>query len=571
MTFTVGHYLAERLTQIGLKHHFAVAGDYNLILLDQLIDYCGKESQIYSCNELNCGFSAEGYAREHGAAVAIVTFSVGAISAMNALGSAYAEDLPVILISGGPNSNDVGSGHILHHTTGESSYHYQLEMVRHITCAAEQITDAQHAPQKIDHVIRTALREKKPAYLEIACNVSDAPCVRPGPVSSLITHLQPDQGSLDAAVEASLAFLSKHDNVVALLGGKMRTTDAIDDAIKLIETIDCAATVMGNAKGLFPESHPNFRGVYWGEISSPGTQDLVEKADAIIALANIWNDYSSVGWRSIVRGKHVLEIATNRVTVDGQTYDGFRLKEFVAALREKAPKKSASLSHQYQPYPLLPADSANAPLTNDELTRQINGLVDSKTTLFAETGDSWFNAVRMNLPEGAKVETEMQWGHIGWSVPCVHGAAFAAPERRHVVMVGDGSFQLTAQEVAQMIRYKLPIIIFLINNTGYVIEIKIHDGPYNYIQNWDYPGLMEVFNGKDHDDKDVYTHEFGHSGLGLSVSTGAELAAAIDKAKQNTQGPTLIECKIEREDCTDLLVKWGKRVASANSRKPQLT
>jgi pyruvate decarboxylase len=52
-----------------------------------------------------------------------------------------------------------------------------------------------------------------------------------------------------------------------------------------------------------------------------------------------------------------------------------------------------------------------------------------------------------------------------------------APDRRVIAMIGDGSFQLTAQEVAQMIRRKLPIIIFLVNNHGYTIEIEIHDVP----------------------------------------------------------------------------------------------
>src|ERR1700745_2641362 len=103
--YTVGSYLAERLSQIGLKHHFAVAGDYNLVLLDQLLTNKALE-QVYCSNELNCGFSAEGYARACGAAAAVVTFSVGGLSAINAIGSAYAENLPVILVSGAPNTND---------------------------------------------------------------------------------------------------------------------------------------------------------------------------------------------------------------------------------------------------------------------------------------------------------------------------------------------------------------------------------------------------------------------------------------------------------------------------------
>ena len=97
--YTVGSYLAVRLSQIGLKHHFAVAGDFNLVLLDQLLTNKDLE-QVYCCNELNCGYSAEGYARAHGAAAAVVTFSVGALSAFNAIAGAYAENLPVILVSG---------------------------------------------------------------------------------------------------------------------------------------------------------------------------------------------------------------------------------------------------------------------------------------------------------------------------------------------------------------------------------------------------------------------------------------------------------------------------------------
>src|SRR3974377_2611701 len=112
MIYTVGSYLAARLSQIGLKHHFAVAGDFNLVLLDQLLTNKDLE-QVYCCNELNCGYSAEGYARACGAAAAVVTFSVGGLSAINAIAGAFAENLPVIVVSGGPNTHDRGP----HHTT----------------------------------------------------------------------------------------------------------------------------------------------------------------------------------------------------------------------------------------------------------------------------------------------------------------------------------------------------------------------------------------------------------------------------------------------------------------------
>ena len=88
---TIGSYLANRLAQIGLKHHFVVPGDYNLLLLDQLLS--NQEMQQIGCaNELNASFAAEGYARANGAAACVVTFSVGALSAFNGIGGAYAED-----------------------------------------------------------------------------------------------------------------------------------------------------------------------------------------------------------------------------------------------------------------------------------------------------------------------------------------------------------------------------------------------------------------------------------------------------------------------------------------------
>jgi len=177
--------------------------------------------------------------------------------------------------------------------------------------------------------------------------------------------------------------------------------------------------------------------------------------------------------------------------------------------------------------------------------------------LIVETGDSWFNGFNMALPDGAQFEIEMQYGHIGWSVPATFGYAVAAPGRRIVLMVGDGSFQLTAQEVCQMVRLNLPVMIFLVNNRGYTIEVEIHDGPYNNVKNWDYAGIMTVFNSTDGD------------GRGFRATSGKELAATITEALAHKGGPTLIECTIDRDDCTKQLLQWGNRVAVANGRPPQ--
>ena len=182
--FTVGKYLATRFEQIGLKHYFMVPGDYNLVLLDELLENKNVE-QIGCCNELNAAYAAEGYARVNGAGAVLTTFNVGAYSALNGVAGAYAERLPVIIVSSSPNTNDPAENHILHHTMGNHDFAAQYEVFRQVTCAAVRIQHPANAPEMIDYAISTALRERKPAYIEIPCNLSAAPCPPPAPFSTL--------------------------------------------------------------------------------------------------------------------------------------------------------------------------------------------------------------------------------------------------------------------------------------------------------------------------------------------------------------------------------------------------
>ena len=558
---TIGSYLATRLEQIGLKHHFAVAGDYNLVLLDELL-LNKNMKQVYCCNELNCSFSAEGYARANGAAACVVTYSVGALSAFDGLGGAYAENLPVILISGSPNTNDLGANHLLHHTLGTLNFHYQLEMARHITCEAVAITHPEEAPYLIDKAIRAALRYKKPAYIEIPCNLSAAACSKPGPLTSLFETPKSDPASLTAAVRAAADRLETAVRPVLLAGPKLRAYGGITSFRALADAIGCAVAAMPNAKSFFPEDHEQFIGIYLGSVSSPGCGEVVDSAHAILAAGPLFNDYTTVGWTAQPSEDKLIQVDPERVRVGGMTFDNIYLAEFLDALAATVKRNPATLLEfrRSKNEPIKPSIARpDAPLTRAEICRQIQDVIDSDTTLLVETGDSWFNGLNMKLPEGAKFEIEMQWGHIGWSVPATFGYAVGAPGRRIVLMVGDGSFQLTAQEVCQMIRLKLPVIIFLINNRGYTIEVEIHDGPYNNIKNWDYAGIMSVFNAGDGE------------GRGFRATNGKELADAIQQALSHSAGPTLIECTIDRDDCTRELMEWGSKVAAANARPQQRT
>jgi pyruvate decarboxylase len=559
-TYTVGDYLAERLAGIGIRHHFVVPGDYNLVLLDKLQAH-PRLTEVGCANELNCSLAAEGYARKKGVAACVVTYSVGAISAFNGTGSAYAENLPLILISGSPNTNDDAQFHLLHHTLGEHDFTYQMDMAKRITCCAVAVRRAHDAPHQIDKAIRTALQTRKPAYIEIPTNLSGTPCVRPGPISSVLYSVPSDTAVVESAVARAHEFIQSKLKPIILVGPKLGRAGAEKELLAFAEALGCAVAVQPAAKGLFPEDHKQYIGIYWGQISNPATSAIVSWSDGILCLGCVFTDYATVGWTAL-RQTPLLQANMEHVNMPGYWFHCVHLKDFLnglTALILNVYKNDATVIEYERLRPdIVPSPSplSDTKLMRKEVNNQVQALLDKDTTLFAETGDSWFNGINMKLPRGAKFEIEMQWGHIGWSVPAAFGYAMADRSRKVVVLLGDGSFQVTAQEVSQMIRWRLPIIMVLINNRGYTIEVEIHDGPYNKIKNWDYAAVIEAFNAED------------GAGLGLHAKTAGEFKECLDKAQEHTDGPTLIECAIDQDDCSQELITWGHLVAAANARPP---
>ena len=560
MGYTVGSYLAKRFEQMGIEHNFIVPGDFNLVLLDELLKSKNIE-QVGCCNELNAAYAAEGYARAKGAGAVITTFNVGAFSAVNGVAGAYAERLPVIFVSGSYNTNDPVAGHIPHHSLGIQNLNYQCEMMGKVTCDAVQITHEKDAPYLIDRVILNALGQRLPGYIEIPCNIADAPCPDPVPFETLSKHPVSDQMVLQTAVNEVAEVINNANNPVLLAGPNLRPYGAVNAFKEFAEVLGCAVAVQPGAKGFFPENHPQFIGIYWGSVSSPGCEEIVDWADLIVAAGAVYTDYSTVGWTAQPSDAKTINAGPDKVSSISADYNEIELADFISAITGHVKKNDSSLimfnKTRRREEPIKPANF-NEPLTRMEMIRQIQDIINSKTTLFVESGDSWFNGMFMELPENANFEIEMQWGSIGWSVASTFGYALAVrPDQQVVSLIGDGSFQFTAQEVANMIRYELDnVILFVVNNRGYVVESEIHEGPYNYFKNWDYSGLINVLNADD-----------GH-GLGLKASTAGELAEAIGKAKSYKGGPVLVECQIEHADCSRELLEWGTKVGMANQRPP---
>ena len=551
---TVGTYLASRLEQAGVRDYFVVPGDFNLILLDQILEN-PRLRMINCCNELNAGYAADGYARSNGVAAMVLTYSVGGLSALNAVACAYAEDLPVIVVVGGINSDSEWQDKIIHHALGEVRYDYQREIYAHVTAGAFSVRHAADAPAMIDGAIDLALRRRKPVMLEIACNLASMPVPAPRPRRFGAAPAS-DPAALADAADHAADLLNKASRPVLVSGSKLRPPASREAFLKLADAAGYAVASVPAGKGMFPETHPAYVGIYWGPVSWPGVASVVESADAYLFAGTLLSDYATTGFTAMIDPKKLLLALPGEVRLPGATYAGVQLADFLGALAGRVRRNDASLVEfargKMREEP--PADAPGNALTIAEVSRQIHDALGRDTALLVETGDSWFHGLRMRLPEGCRFEIQFQAGSIGWSVPATLGyeMGFTTPTRV-IAMIGDGSFQVTAQEVSTMIRYGMRPIIILVNNRGYIIEDAIHQGPYNKIKNWDYAGLM----------KD-WTNDEGR-GLGLHAKSAGELTAALTRATTH-DGPCLIEVAIDPQDCSVDMREWGTRVAAANGR-----
>jgi pyruvate decarboxylase len=171
-TISLAKYLFTRLKQQGVREVYGVPGDYTLKAIDHL-----KQSGlqwISNCNELNAGYAADGSARITGLSALFTTYGVGELSAINAIAGSYAEHVPVVHVVGSPTRQLQESGAVLHHSLGDGRNGAFREMHEKVTVACSALWDERTAPQVIDDIIMKCLRESRPVYIDIPCDLVPA-------------------------------------------------------------------------------------------------------------------------------------------------------------------------------------------------------------------------------------------------------------------------------------------------------------------------------------------------------------------------------------------------------------
>src|SRR5438045_4893136 len=162
-SLTIGGYLIQRLYAHGVRHIFGLPGDYVLGFYDLLSK--SKLSIINTRDGQGGGLAADSYARVRGLGAVCVTYCVGGLKVANSTAEAFAEKSPVVVISGAPGMKEREKNPLLHHKVRE--FDTQKKVFEQLTIASTVLGDPQTAFQEIDRVLHTALRFKRPVYIEL--------------------------------------------------------------------------------------------------------------------------------------------------------------------------------------------------------------------------------------------------------------------------------------------------------------------------------------------------------------------------------------------------------------------
>ncbi|MDX3077138.1 alpha-keto acid decarboxylase family protein [Streptomyces sp. NPDC088354] len=515
MSTTVIQHVLNRLRDIGVRHVFGVPGDYAFPVNDAIAQH--PEIQwIGSCNELNAAYAADGYARVHGVGAVCSTYGPGELSAINGIAGAYTEHLPLFHLVGMPKMPVQAHHSMVHHTLGNGEFDLFQKMSDSVVCASAVMTP-QNAAAETERLIAAALYHRRPVYMAFPADLAEMPVVGtaqpiPAPAS--------DPAQVDAAVNAIADMLDRAGSACVLPGILTTRSGLGEDLQQFLDATGLPFATMMADKGVLDEDQPSYAGMYDGKLMNESVRRFVEDADVVVLVGALMHDFNSGAFTANLDPGRTIDIRHHHVSVDGMTYQSVEMKDLLGALARKLSRKQWS-HPSAEVTRMSPAGGKGGDsITAESLYPRWESFLRPDDILVAETGTVSMGMAFARLPQGATFQNQTLWGSIGWATPAAVGAAVAAAgDRRVVLITGEGSHQLTAQEISQFGRYGLRPVVFVLNNHGYLIErllCKNPDVAYNDLAGWRYSELPKAL-GCD----DWFT---------ARVSTLAELDGAMDAA-----------------------------------------
>jgi indolepyruvate decarboxylase len=544
MTETIIQLILRRLKEVGVDNIFGVAGDYAFPVNDAIVEHPAI-NWIGCCNELNAAYAADGYARMRGVGAVCTTYGVGELAAISAIAGSYAEHLAVFHLIGTPNLPTQEGRALVHHTLGNGKFDLFHKMAEPVVCASAVMTP-QNAASELERLIADALYHRRPVYIAIPSDVANMPVLSVAPSPSLPVS---DPDSLAAATDAVTAALNNARQACVLPGVLLRRLGLQGAATAFLDASGLPFATMFGDKSVLGEDHPGYIGMYSGRLMEEQVRAFVESCDVVVMLGAMLTDGNTAGNTVRLGPDKTISIGHHRTTVGAVVYRNVEMADLLTQMSGRVtdmPQRPAIAPGTLGPI----ASDGDNPITADALYPRWANFFRPNDVIMTDTGTPSLGLAFAQLPKGAEFHNQTLWASIGWATPAAFGAAIGAPDRRLILITGEGAHQMTAQEISQFGRRGLRPIIFVLNNSGYLSERMLCKDmalAYNDIASWNYAELPQALGCQG-----WYT---------ARVSTCGELDDAL-KAAEQADGAAYVEVITDAYEAPPLYKKLHENVKS---------
>lgn len=473
-------------------------------------------------------------------------------------------------------------------------------MYEKVTAAQVNLVDPATAPELVDSVLKTCVLESRPVYVRLPLDMVKAKV--DGTMLDSPFDLSPppnDEGFEDMEAETILSTLYKAKSPALIIDGFVRAYDIREEVNQLAKALGSPAFTTPFGKSLVSEDVQNFHGIYDPLSASPQLQEYMKTFDLVLRFGPLNSDVNTFGFISPfphaasinfhhdyihfsptpTSSSSSSSIASNDESASDNDSDDTTSESYcniyVKSLLHKLLDK---LDYRRLPQPtarsdLIPHPSLNleglglmepkAPIHHLDFWTRLSAHLRPHDTIMTETGTASSGGREMILPPKTTLLNSSLWLSIGYMFAAAQGAALAQQELkeigtmsegRTILLTGDGSFQMSAQELSTIIRHRIPLTIFLINNDGYTIERYIHGmtATYNDVGRWQYLLAPQFFGAE----KLQLQGDESYPIRTYRAETWGELDAALaDPVLKEGKGLMMVEVIMGREDAPESLKK----------------
>jgi indolepyruvate decarboxylase len=532
---TLHQFLFDQLWDRGVRHIFGIPGDFALNLYEAF-ERDGRFTLVRLSHEPAVGFAADGAARMTvGLGVCCVTYGAGGLNMVNPVACAYAEESPLVVLSGGPGRAEKRSGLHVHHEV--KTYESQLNVYREVTEYSAILDDPRTAATHITRALEVATKAKRPVYLEIPRDmVTEA--IEP-PLDSANLEMRTDDGAVNEAVAEMASRLRAAKSPVLIIGVEVHRFQLRDTVVRLAERLQLPVASSFLGRGAFPSRHPQFAGTYLGVVSPPGLRAIVEDSDCVLLLGERISD-TSLGISADRLSEENLLISLARdVFIGHHRYENAPIDQVVARLesvddlRPRGVEPALPFAKKGESVTASPPPD-HTPITVSVVVDVLNEFVSAhpEVPLVSDTGDALFASVEIRSNE---IVAPAYYATMGFAVPAALGVQVAAG-RRPLVLIGDGAFQMTGSEIAHAPQLGCnPVIVLLNNGRWEMLQAFFPHANYNDTVPWPFAALADLWGGH-----------------GTMARTAGDLRRALDTAWASKDF-TLIEVPLAPGDISPVL------------------